>query len=208
MEQDKSMLDNAAKSILVNKEEIWTKQSTSEKIYELFDITMVSKHGAEISELVGLYILQGLKQTLPDKIIGIYRDDGLVDIDKSTSNVEVEKIKKELHKFAKSIEIKIVFENPAFQINFPDLNLNLKQHSFFSYRKPNNRINYVNSSSNHPLVILKQIQKMIENRLTKNSSSRNLFDSIKKELNDALKLNDYNYDTNHIKVTNKTVVKK
>ena len=67
MEQDKSMLDNAAKSILVNKEEIWTKQSTSEKIYELFDITMVSKHGAEISKLVGLYILQGLKQTLPDK---------------------------------------------------------------------------------------------------------------------------------------------
>ena len=49
---------------------------------------MGSRHGAEISELIGLYILQGLKQTLPDKIIGIYRDDGLIALDKSTSNVE------------------------------------------------------------------------------------------------------------------------
>ena len=106
------------------------------------------------------------------------------------------------------INFPIFIGKPAIQIIFLDLNVNLKQHSFFPYRKPNNKINYVNSSSNHPPVILKQIQKMIENRLTKNSSSRNLFDSIKKELNDALKLNDYNYDTNHIKVTNKTVVKK
>ena len=87
-EQDKSIIDNAAKSVLVDKEEIWTKQSTSKKEYELFDITMGSRHGAEISELVGLYILQGLKQTLPDKIIGIYRDDGLIALDKSTNNVE------------------------------------------------------------------------------------------------------------------------
>ena len=52
---------------------------------------MGSKHGAEISELVGLYILEGLKQILPNQIIGIYRDDGLIAMDKSTSNVEVEK---------------------------------------------------------------------------------------------------------------------
>ena len=61
-----------------------------------------------------IYILQRLKQTLPDKIIGIYRDDGLIAMDKSTSNVKVEKIKKELHKFAKSLEIKIIIENPVF----------------------------------------------------------------------------------------------
>ena len=35
-------------------------------------------------------------------------------MDKSTSNVKVEKIKKELHKFAKSLEIKIIIENPVF----------------------------------------------------------------------------------------------
>ena len=37
---------------------------------------------------------------------------------------------------------------------------------------------------------------MVENRLTKNSSNIKLFNSIKKEYNDALKLNDYSYDIN------------
>ena len=41
---------------------------------------------------------------------------------------------------------------------------------------------------------------MIENRLTKNSSSRKLFDSMKKEYSDALKLNGYNYDKNYTKL--------
>ena len=70
--------------------------------------------------------------------------------------------------------MKITIVDLAFQLNFLDLNFNLKQHSFFSYRKPNNRIIYVNSSSNHEPAILKQIPKMIKNRLTKNSSSRKL----------------------------------
>ena len=46
---------------------------------------------------------------------------------------------------------------------------------------------------------------MIENRLTKSSSSRKLFDSIKEEYNEALKLNGYSYDINYTKITNETV---
>ena len=49
---------------------------------------------------------------------------------------------------------------------------------------------------------------MIENRLTKSSSSRKLFDSIKEEYNEALKLNGYSYDINYTKITNETTVKK
>ena len=51
-----------------------------------------SKHGDEISELIGLYILQGLKQIIPKHIVGIYRDDGVVAMEKGTCKVEVEKI--------------------------------------------------------------------------------------------------------------------
>ena len=54
------------------------KKKSQNENNELFDITMGSKHGAEISELVGLYILQGLKQIIPKNIVGIYRDDSLV----------------------------------------------------------------------------------------------------------------------------------
>ena len=87
-----------------------------------------------------------------------------------------------MHKFAKSMEIKLVIENPSFEINYLDLNLNLKQHSHYPYRKPNNKINYVNANSNHPLPILKQISKMVENRLTINSNNSKLFNSVKKNI--------------------------
>ena len=191
--EEKKIIYNASKSILINEGDIWTKKDRN-GCNQLFDITMGSKHGAEISELVGLYILQGLQQIMPEQIVGIYRDDGLIAMNKSTSKVEIEKIKKEMHKFAKSIEIQLVIENPSFEINYLDLNLNIKQHSYYPYRKPNNKINYVNANSNHPPAILKQIPKMVENRLTKNSSNSSLFNSIKKEYNDALKINGYSYD--------------
>ena len=65
----------------------------------------------------------------------------------------------------------------------------------------------MNLSSNHPPVVLKQIPKMIENRLIKNLSSRKLFDSMKKEYSDALKLNGYNYDKNYTKLPMKQLWK-
>ena len=74
--------------------EIYGQKNSKNKSNELFDITMGSKHGAEISELVGLYILQGLKEIIPQHIVGIYRDDGLIAMKKGTSNGEVDKIKK------------------------------------------------------------------------------------------------------------------
>ena len=92
--EEKTIIYNASKSNLVNQGDIWTKKDRNDSI-ELFDITMGSKHGAEISELVGLYILQGLKQINREQIMGIYRDYELIAMKKSTSNVEVEKIKNE-----------------------------------------------------------------------------------------------------------------
>ena len=91
--EEKKIIYNASKSILVNQEDIWIKKGQNDS-NQLFDITMGSKHGAEITELVGLYILQGLKQIIPEQIVGIYRDDGLIAMKKSTSNVEVENKKK------------------------------------------------------------------------------------------------------------------
>ena len=43
---------------------------------------LMGSNGADISKLVGLYTLQWLKQTPPNKIIIFYRDDGLIAMDK------------------------------------------------------------------------------------------------------------------------------
>ena len=46
--------------------------------YSLFDETMGSYDGAEICELVGIYILNILANKYDKNNIGLYRDDGLV----------------------------------------------------------------------------------------------------------------------------------
>ena len=44
-----------------------------------------------------------LKSILPNSKIGLYRDNGLIALEKKLSNVEIEKIKKNMHKLTKSI---------------------------------------------------------------------------------------------------------
>ena len=44
---------------------------------QLFDVTMGSYDGAEVCELVGLYLLQMLRDLVPSIDFGLYRDDGL-----------------------------------------------------------------------------------------------------------------------------------
>ena len=66
---------------------------------------MGGKHGAEVCDLIGFYILQGLKNVFLNFIIGLYRDDGLIAVDKKLSNVEIKKIKKELQKITKILFI-------------------------------------------------------------------------------------------------------
>ena len=83
---------------------------------------------------------------------------------------------------SKSIGINMVIENPYRKINYLDLNFNLLNRKFYLYRKDNNKTNYINSKSNHPPTILKQIIKMVEKRLSKNSNNKDLFNNIKKRL--------------------------
>ena len=52
--------------------EAWSKKS-----YDRFDITMGSFDGAEVCELVGLYLLHHLSGILGKEVVGLYRDDEL-----------------------------------------------------------------------------------------------------------------------------------
>merc|ERR1712240_441732 len=78
----------------------------------------------------------------------------------------------------KSIGINIIIENPSWKIEYLDLNFNLLNDTYYPFRKDNNKINYINSKSNHPPTILRQIPKMVETRLSNNSSNKNLFNKI------------------------------
>ena len=164
---------------------------------------MGGKHGAEICEFTGLFLLNGLKSIIPSSKFGLYRDDGIFAINKNTSCVEVEKVKKKLHNYAKTLGIKITIENPAITVNYLDLNFNCNNLTYCPYRKPNKNISYVNNQSNHPPVILKQIPSMVEYRLSKHSSNESSFNSVKKDYSDALRLSGYNRELKYTKSESK-----
>ena len=68
--EDISIIKHAKKSLLFNNGK---KNNNS----NLFDVTMGSYDGAEICELVGLFILNHLGKSFGKENIGLYRDDGL-----------------------------------------------------------------------------------------------------------------------------------
>ncbi len=69
-------------------------------------VTMGSYDGAEICELVGLFILNKLGQKFGKENIGLYRDDGLA-IMKSKSARLADKTRKELRKCFEQFGLKI-----------------------------------------------------------------------------------------------------
>ena len=71
----------------------------------LFDVTMGSNDGAEICELVGLYILKQLKVKFQGADVGLYRDDGLVLLN-SVNGRAADKARKDLHESVRQLNLK------------------------------------------------------------------------------------------------------
>ena len=70
--ENKVIIRHARKSLLYNNSESWMK-----KYSRLFDVTMSVYDGAEISELVGTFLLYKLTLKYNKDNIGFYCDDGL-----------------------------------------------------------------------------------------------------------------------------------
>ena len=72
--EDLRIITHCRKSLLFNAEVAWKKKDSA----NCFDVTMGSFDGAEVCELVGLYILSLLNNKYNYKDTGLYRDDGLI----------------------------------------------------------------------------------------------------------------------------------
>ena len=68
---------------------------------DLFDVSMGAYDGAEVCELIGIFLLNLLGRQYDPKNIGLYRDDGL-SIFKNSSGPQMEKFKKRLQKVFKN----------------------------------------------------------------------------------------------------------
>ena len=160
----------------------WTKNSTN------FDVTMGSLDGAEISELIGLFMLSEIKKIdgLNQCNNGLYRDDGLILLEKCPGPKR-DRIIKNLHKLFKDHGLKITIATAGPVANFLDVTLDLSDGTYKPFRKPNDTPVYINAASNHPPSILKHIPKMVERRLNNISCNEAVFNTAKPLYEDALR---------------------
>ena len=103
--------------------------------------------GAELCELVGLFLLDGLKNIFGLERVGLYRDDGLAVLPNSSGFI-VERLKKQTHAFFKSMGLRVTIESPMLTTDYLDVKLNLYDLSYMPYKKQNAKIMYINKPVN------------------------------------------------------------
>ena len=139
---------------------------------------MGSFDGAEICELVGLYLLDKLSSLIGRKNVGLYRDDGLAAINSSSGPV-LDKMRNNIIALFKNDGLSITIETNLFETDFLDVTFNLATGKFFPFRKPNNQPLYINAKSNHPPNILRDLPSMINKRLSDLSCNEEEYEKAK-----------------------------
>ena len=123
---------HARKSLLFKGNTAWVKKGNE----NMFDATMGSHDGAEICELVGLYILSELNDIHSDGSIGLYRDDGLGAFN-NISGPQADKLRKDITKCFKDPGLKITIKTNLKIVNFFDVTFDLSSGTYYPYVKPN-----------------------------------------------------------------------
>ena len=142
---EKESIFEARKCFLFSESQPWEKRNNPD-----FDVTMGAWDGAECCELVGLYMLDKLK--ILGLNIGLYRDDGL-GVSNAT-NRQLENIKKQLCSIFKQEGLSITVEANMKEVNFLDVNLDLRTGLYKTFTKPNDTPLYIHKKSNHPPSII------------------------------------------------------
>ena len=151
-----------------------------------FDVAMGSNDGAEICELVGIYLLYLISQKYPMNDTGLYRDDGLA-IVRSNSGRQADQYRKTVTKIMKDNGLRVVVKCNLKIVDYLDITFNLGEGTYKPFKKPNNHPRYVHVESNHPKSILKQIPKSISKRISANSSNETIFNDAAPYYNERLK---------------------
>ena len=147
---------------------------------------MGSYDGAEIGELVGLYLLNRLSTVIDKSSVGLYTDDGLAAIN-NANGPKLDRIREDIIALFKEEGLSITIETNLFETDFLDVTFNLGTKKYFPFRKANNTPLYINAFSNHPSAIIKQLPKMINKRTSDLSCNKEEFDKVKPVYESALK---------------------
>ena len=155
-----------------------------------FSVEQGSLDSAEVSELVGLYILHKVTSVLPREHVGIYRDDMLFVL-KATRRAHgrnCELMGQKLSRlFNEWFDLRITWEANLQVVNYLDISLNFQDGSYRPYRKDDSVPVYIHKDSNHPPHIKKGLVNMISRRISSLSSSEEIFNQAAPIYNQALR---------------------
>ena len=114
-----------------------------------FDTDMGLFDGAEICELVGLFLLHQLCLILDKDDVGLYRDYGLAVL-RNSSGPDAEKMRKKVTQAFRQHDLQVTVDTNLTQIDFLDVTLNLSSKKCWLFRKLNDPPLYLNVQSNYP----------------------------------------------------------
>ena len=194
-EQTVKIILNARKSILYHNDTIWSKNGNSD-----FDIAMGAYDGAEVTDLIGLYILHNLKERVPEIDFGLYRDDGL-GIHRRIPKTKLNGIVNRIKEIFNEMGLGITIDTNMTIVNFLDVTFNLHEETFEPYRKPNDVPIYINTESNHPRPVIGNIPKAVNKRLSAISSSDAKFSKHKEIYQQALTSSGYKHNLTYSRET-------
>ena len=166
-------IKHCRKSLFFHNNIAWKKKTTT----SWFGVFMGSYDGAEVCELVGTFNLSKLGNIIGKKNTGLYRDNGLAVL-RNMNAQGTDKMRK--------IIIKLLFREVGFQleikfnlkkVEFLDVMLNLITGLYTPYKKPNDNLLYINTSSDHLPQIIKQLTNSINKSLCENSANEQVFNT-------------------------------
>ena len=158
--EDLVLIKNDCKSKLYDRQSLWQKKK-DENNDSLFDVTQGSYLGAELCELVDLFVLGGLRDIFGPGNVELYRGKCMAVLP-NCSAFKVDRLKKQTQTYLKSLGLRITVESQLMITGFLDVELNLNDISNTPYRKQNSNIIYININSSYPKNIIKQIPNIIK----------------------------------------------
>ena len=102
-----------------------------------------------------------------------------------------------MQNFFSEMGLRMTIKANLSTVDFLDVTMDLKTGLHRPYTKPNNTIQYVHTSSNHPPHIIQNIPKGVERRLSELSSNEEIFNQAKQPYQDALRNAGHQYDLNY-----------
>ena len=180
-DQHLRIIKQCRRGILFHEGQGWIKKGLSTN----FDVPMGGLDSAQVADFIGIFILDTLSRAFDPTYIGLYRDDGLMVIPES-NGPKTNRIHKKLIQVFKYLGFKVDVTSNIKIVNYLDATFNLSDGSYRPYSKDSGDPTYINTKSNHPGSIIRQIPNSVNTRINLISSSRRIFNNSKAPYNRAL----------------------